>query len=281
MAEAYRRQRIRTALQRAGHLVLGQPAGPFAGGGRSDLIVCVRPFGLFGAVECKEKGEKPTRAQRAFGASVERAGGFWIVGYTPEEVLRDLERAITTILRRQSMTTPGADMSIDIDDLFTNPPPPLKPEELAELVDETEPAGTSVPISNDVTVTEVTINGTTVAPGLPEAAAKVMGYESAAARDRVDPPPTKRRPSRAKKKGPVLIVEPAREDKIAELDARDEALDGTGVLDAIEEIGESTPFDEIRVLRGEYEKVLAELGDAVSALNVAVQHLLQLEVRAV
>lgn len=273
MAEAYRRQRIRQALVRAGHLVLGQPAGPFAGGGRSDLIVCVRPFGIFGAIEVKEKGEKPTRAQRAFGAQVEKSGGFWIVGYEPEEVLRDLGRAVGTILgrRSQSIAAPGeskSTMSIDIDDLFTNPPPPLDAAQLAELVDETEPV-TDVPVAVDVSVTEVVINGTVVSPDLPEAAAKVMGYASAEAREQSDPSPARKRSSR-RPKATQPEPEPTRDEKIAELDSRDAALDG-----------ESTPFDELKVMKDDYERAINELAAATSQLNSAVQSLLKVEFRAV
>jgi hypothetical protein len=306
LSEAYRRQRIRTALTRAGHLVLGQPAGPFAGGARSDLIACLRPFGIFGAIEVKDKGKKPTRAQQAFGAQVERSGGVWVVGTDPEEVLRNLEQGVATILTRRAQNIPehteAQHMPIDIDDLFTNPPPPLTPDELAGLVDETEPPGTNVPITTVVAVHKVTINGTVVDPELPEAAAKVMGYESVEAREQIDPSPARKRSHRrAKTEAPAPpeagqpqeSAEPAtpglsiqeeatadqnaadlangtatRDQMIADLDARDARLNG-----------ESTPFDEWRVIKQDYERVLAELGAATAMLNSAVQSLLQLPLR--
>lgn len=154
-------------------------------------------------------------------------------------------------------------MSLDIDDLFTNPPPPLKPEELDAFIDESEP--TSVPIDTDVTVREVVINGTVVDPGLPEAAAKVMGYESAAAREQIDPP--RKRTSRKVKRPEA---ESPREEKIAELDARDAKLDG-----------ESTPFDEVKINKIDYERELQRLADAVEAISTALERLASLRTTVV
>jgi hypothetical protein len=92
VSESYRRQRIREALTKRGYLVLGQPAGPWAGGGRSDLIVCA--LGVFVAIEIKEPGKRPTPKQDAFMKAVRDARGhaFWCT--TVEEAIEGVERAV-------------------------------------------------------------------------------------------------------------------------------------------------------------------------------------------
>lgn len=95
MSESYRRQQIRTALTRAGHLVVGQPAGPFGGGGRSDLIVCAAPSGMFIAIEVKDDGKRPTAKQEAFMQAVRCAGGAAFVAHNVAEALAGIQRAIS------------------------------------------------------------------------------------------------------------------------------------------------------------------------------------------
>lgn len=60
--------------------------------GGADLILCVS--GLMVGLEIKDKGERPTKEQYAWGAALEAAGGIWIWG-------DDLQTIVNRVLEIQ------------------------------------------------------------------------------------------------------------------------------------------------------------------------------------
>jgi hypothetical protein len=104
VSEKSRRQAIRTALVRAGHLVVAYPASPFAGRGVSDLLLCLAPTGRFCAIECKDDEGKPTVMQEAFLESVRTRGGAAFVARTVEDAMGGVARALSEPPERRYFT---------------------------------------------------------------------------------------------------------------------------------------------------------------------------------
>lgn len=113
-AETRRRARIIKAFREVGFHVDSNPASATTGAGRSDLTVCAR--GRYIAVEVKEPGEKPTKAQIRHLEAVERAGGWAYVADDPKQAVLD-------ITERLVMTIPGLDFS-----MLSNPRPVAEEE---------------------------------------------------------------------------------------------------------------------------------------------------------
>lgn len=59
--------------------------------GVSDIICVWAPYGRFVGVECKKLGEGPDEDQIAWGKSVTKMGGLYIVAWSPEDVRASLE----------------------------------------------------------------------------------------------------------------------------------------------------------------------------------------------
>jgi VRR-NUC domain-containing protein len=104
MSEKSRRTAIRSALVRAGHLVVAYPAGPFGGRGTSDLLVCLAPSGRFCAIEIKDEGGKPTPAQSLFLESVVAHGGSAFIAHSVTEALEGVARALAEVPERRFFT---------------------------------------------------------------------------------------------------------------------------------------------------------------------------------
>jgi len=64
--------------------------------GSADIsgIVRVGPLGVRLEIEVKRPGNRATKEQRAFGARVEAAGGWWFVARSDQEVIAELDRRI-------------------------------------------------------------------------------------------------------------------------------------------------------------------------------------------
>lgn len=102
MSEASRRQEIRTALTRAGYLVIPYAAGPFGRKGTSDLLICA--MGRFVAVEVKDADGRLTPSQIAFITQVVRHGGAAFVARTAQEALEGVKRALCEPPERRFFT---------------------------------------------------------------------------------------------------------------------------------------------------------------------------------
>jgi hypothetical protein len=59
--------------------------------GTADIVGVIRGMGF--AIECKTPNDSQRKAQKLFEAAWTRAGGCYIVGRTPEQVVADIDKA--------------------------------------------------------------------------------------------------------------------------------------------------------------------------------------------
>ncbi len=95
--ESALQRRIQVALRKRypGCYVRKIHVSEFQSGGIADLVCCIN--GRFAAVEVKRPGEQPSRLQCLEADEVRRAGGIAITATSPDDAIRQLDRALASV----------------------------------------------------------------------------------------------------------------------------------------------------------------------------------------